>query len=161
MNMARAGTDDPTQTTPAGLYNYAVSYRAAADLIAAQGLTAFHPEAPTQFLYFHAIELYLKSFLRWHGFSLQQLFDISHNFGKMRSSAMAHGLVFGEVETAVLDALTKDIWSLARYIVTTDADREAVSIKHLSRACQALEKSVGEALHIVRGLDTLPHRKPR
>ena len=102
--MARADTDDPTQTTPTGLYNYAVSYRAAADLIAAQGLEAFHPEAPTQFLYFHAIELYLKSFLRRHGFSVQQLFDISHNFGKMRSSAMAHGLVFGEVETEVLDA---------------------------------------------------------
>jgi hypothetical protein len=165
--MARADTtDDPTQTTPIGLYNYAVSYRAAANLIAAQGLKAFHPEAPTQSLYFHAIELYLKSFLRLHGFSLQQLIDINHNFGKMRSGATGHGLTLGDAETKVLNLLSKAIWSRARYIVTTAAKRKALpSSAFLSRACEALEKSVGKALsasaHAVRGLDTLPHRKPR
>jgi hypothetical protein len=138
---------------------------AAADLIAAQGLTAFHPEAPAQFLYFHAIELYLKSFLRLHGFSLKKLVDIRHDFRKMRLSATEHKLTFEGAETKVLELLSKESWLRSRYIETAEVDRKALSIARLSQACQALEKSVGKALSAagctVRGQDTLPHRHPR
>lgn len=62
--MARAhmksnATDDPS---PLGFYNFAVSYHMAADLVAVGGLKATHPESVAMFLYYHAIELYLKSF---------------------------------------------------------------------------------------------------
>jgi hypothetical protein len=52
---------------PIGWFNFAASYHAAADLIVDQGLKATHPESPAMALYLHAIELYLKSFLRLHG----------------------------------------------------------------------------------------------
>ena len=53
--------------TPLGFYNFAVSYHEGADLIADRGLKATHPESVAMFLYYHAIELYLKSFLRLRG----------------------------------------------------------------------------------------------
>jgi hypothetical protein len=34
---------------------------------------ATHPDDPICFLYFHAVELYLKSFLRAHGASVEEL----------------------------------------------------------------------------------------
>jgi hypothetical protein len=58
---------------PIGLYYYAASYHVAADLICDQGLRATHPEAPATFLCYHAIELYRKSFLRFHGVSAKRL----------------------------------------------------------------------------------------
>ena len=61
--MARAhmksnATDDPS---PLGFYNFAVSYHMAADLVAVGGLKATQPESVAMFLYYHAIELYLKN----------------------------------------------------------------------------------------------------
>jgi hypothetical protein len=61
--MKSNATDGPS---PLGFYNFAVSYHVAADLIADRGLKATHPESVAMFLYYHAIELYLKSFLRLH-----------------------------------------------------------------------------------------------
>jgi hypothetical protein len=52
----------------------------AADLVCDHGLRATHPESPAMFLYYHAIELYLKSFLRFHGVSAKRLQCIGHDF---------------------------------------------------------------------------------
>jgi hypothetical protein len=59
--------------TPLGFYNFAVSYHEGADLIADRGLKATHPESVAMFLYYHAIELYLKSFLRLKGDTAKRL----------------------------------------------------------------------------------------
>ncbi len=42
---------------------------------------------------FHAIELYLKSFLRLHGVSAARLRHIGHDFQRLPSRAEAHRLV--------------------------------------------------------------------
>jgi len=88
-----------------GFYNYALSYHVAADLICDQGLKATHPEAPAMFLYYHAIELYLKSFLRFHGVSAKRLQSIGHDYKRLLSRASKHGLVLGELENEVLSML--------------------------------------------------------
>jgi hypothetical protein len=72
---------------PIGLYYYAASYHVAADLICDQGLRATHPEAPATFLYCHAIELYLKSFLRFHSVSAKRLQSIGHDYKRLLSRA--------------------------------------------------------------------------
>src|SRR5260221_7125218 len=57
-------------TTPLGFFNYALSYRAAADKLRICKLRATHPHAPVLFIYYHSVELYLKAFLRAHGLSV-------------------------------------------------------------------------------------------
>jgi hypothetical protein len=86
---------------PIGLYYFAASYHVAADLICDQGLRATHPEAPAMFLYYHAIELYLKSFLRFHGVSAKRLQSIGHDYKRLLSRASKRGLVLGELESEV------------------------------------------------------------
>jgi hypothetical protein len=56
-------------TTALGLFNYALSYRAAADKLQICKVRATHPHAPVPFAYYHSLELYLKAFLRAHGLS--------------------------------------------------------------------------------------------
>jgi tRNA(Ser,Leu) C12 N-acetylase TAN1 len=102
--MARAhmksnATDDPS---PLGFYNFAVSYHMAADLVAVGGLKATHPESVAMFLYYHAIELYLKSFLRLQGDTAKRLRKIGHDFQTLQSRAKKRGLPFGKVEEEVL-----------------------------------------------------------
>jgi HEPN domain-containing protein len=102
-----------------GYYNFAVSYHVAADLIADQGLRATHPEAPAAFLYYHAIELYLKSVLRLHGVSAKKLQKIGHDFRKLRSRAEQFGLDLQGDDSEILKLMADgDVWSRARYLET-------------------------------------------
>jgi HEPN domain-containing protein len=103
--------------TPLGFYNFAVSYHEGADLIADRGLKATHPESVAMFLYYHAIELYLKSFLRLKGDTAKRLRKIGHDFQTLQSRAKKRGLPFGKVEEEVLAMLDGEIWSRARYLI--------------------------------------------
>jgi hypothetical protein len=67
--------------SPLGYYNYAASY------VVGEGLEATHPSAPTTAMYCHAMELYLKSFLRLHGVSAMRLGWIGHDFRKLLTGA--------------------------------------------------------------------------
>jgi hypothetical protein len=94
--MARAhmksnATDDPS---PLGFYNFAVSYHMAADLVVVGGLKATHPESVAMFLYYHAIELYLKSFLRLWGDTAKRLRKIGHDFQTLHSLRQSVGKAF-------------------------------------------------------------------
>jgi hypothetical protein len=100
--------DDMDRHSAFGYYNFAASYHVAADLIEERGLRATHPGAPAAFLYYHAIELYLKSVLRLHGASAKKLQKIGHNFRALRSRAETYGL----------DLQDDDVWSRARYLET-------------------------------------------
>jgi hypothetical protein len=71
-------TDD-ARSSPLGFFNLAESYWAAAVALENAGLRTTHPTSPISFLYYHAIELYLKAFLRTHGHSAREL--RGKNFG--------------------------------------------------------------------------------
>ncbi len=65
--------------TPLGFFHFAASYRACAEKLRVCKLRATHPHAPLTFLYYHAIELYLKAFLRAHGHGSEKLrFELGH-----------------------------------------------------------------------------------
>ena len=70
-----ASRDD--RTTPEGLFNTARSYWHSGARLSTADLKVTHPHAPVTFLLCHAVELYLKAYLRLSGLSVGQLFKPS------------------------------------------------------------------------------------
>ena len=64
---------DDDRTTPLGLFNYARSYWQSAVLLHHARAKVTHPDAPVTLLLAHAIELYLKAFLRLRGVGIEQV----------------------------------------------------------------------------------------
>src|SRR5262245_47518692 len=58
---------DDDRTTPLGLFNFARSYWQSGVLLHDANAKVTHPDAPVTLLLAHAIELYLKAFLRLCG----------------------------------------------------------------------------------------------
>ena len=56
--------DDDERTNAVGLFNTARSYWRSAEYLNVANLSVTHPQAPVTFLFCHAIELYLKAYLR-------------------------------------------------------------------------------------------------
>ncbi len=56
--------DQDERTNSMGLFNMAEAYRLSAEALRKAGVAAGHAESPIRFLYYHAIELYLKALLR-------------------------------------------------------------------------------------------------
>jgi hypothetical protein len=65
--------NDDERTTHLGLFNYAHSYWVCAATLEGKPLDITHKDAPVDYLYYHAVELYLKSYLRLKGHNLKQL----------------------------------------------------------------------------------------
>jgi HEPN domain-containing protein len=145
--------------SPIGTYNYAASYHVAADLICDQGLYATHPESPAMFLYYHAIELYLKSFLRFHGVSAKRLQCIGHDYKRLLSRASGHGLVLGELEREVMSVLDGDNWSRSRYLEI--GTLRGPTLYGLSETSMSLRRQVAKVLREAGLPVRMPgHRKP-
>jgi hypothetical protein len=128
-----------------GVFNFAACYRAAADLLAKQALKATHPGDPISFLYYHAIELYLKAFLRLQKVSMSKLRGIGRDFIALGVRSQHKELVIDSKTNEISALLTEsDAWGRARHL---EVGMLAVpDIEELGRACQRLHKSVGEAL---------------
>jgi hypothetical protein len=58
--------DDNERTNSMGLFNTAEAYWMSAVALQAAKVRAGHASQPVRFLYYHAIELYLKAWLRQH-----------------------------------------------------------------------------------------------
>lgn len=91
---------------PIGVFNYAKSYYEAATALSRIEVSSTHPEAPVRFLYIHAIELFLKSFLRTHNFNDQELASkrFSHSIKNLLETSIEKGL---KLETEILEFLRK------------------------------------------------------
>lgn len=145
---------------PIGIYNYAASYHVAADLICDHGLRATHPESPAMFLYYHAIELYLKSFLRLRGVSAKRLQSIGHDYKRLLSRASKDGPVLGEQENEVLNTLDGEIWSRSRYLEIGYVRGPAVYA--LSETSKSLRQEVAKVLREAGQPVRMPsHKKVR
>jgi HEPN domain-containing protein len=133
------------RTTALGLFNYARSYRASADHLLSAKLGVPHPHAPLTFLYYHAIELYLKAYLRSQGHTVAQLRQVSHNIRELSTEVQSRGLVLDDEDKEVLETMVEANNVIrSRYIQTgafTRPEEEA-----LSRTCAALEALVADAL---------------
>ena len=79
---------DDDRTTPLGRFNYARSYWQSAVLLHHARAKVTHPDAPVTLLLAHAIELYLKAFLRLRGVGIE---EVRTTFGHdLKSLLMKH-----------------------------------------------------------------------
>lgn len=138
-------SDEIERTTPLGLFNYARSYWRSAEYLHTAQLKLTHPAAPVSFLFYHALELYLKAFLLSQSLSLGSLKAIGHRLDKAGGKAIELGLVLMDEDKEVLDIIGDSHTVInARYIVTGAFSRPAEEA--LSRTCLSLDNSVGKKL---------------
>ena len=85
-----------------------------------QGAKVTHPDAPVTLLLAHAIELYLKAFLRLRGVGIEEVrTTFGHDFKKLVDEASTRGLSLGKEEIDIAAVLTeKESIRRSRYIET-------------------------------------------
>jgi hypothetical protein len=154
--------DDDERTSPVGLFNTARSYWQSAEHLSAAALDVTHPQAPVTFLFCHAIELYLKAYLRGMGSTVAQLKKVGHRVGNLAKSAAEIGLSLDPEQSEILSHVDDaDVAIEARYIVTGFKDRP--TNEALSSIAKQLDRDVSGALakleHPVR-VETFQRPRP-
>lgn len=97
------------------------------------------------FIYYHAIELYLKAFLRSEGFTVAELEGIGHKFKNLQERCADRGLHFDDEDKEVLAIMaTPGTWSGTRYLQVGFEQRPTLSA--LRRTCRGLDASVRASL---------------
>jgi hypothetical protein len=138
--------NDDDRTTPFGLFNYARSYWQSAVHLHHAAVKVTHPDAPITLLLAHAVELYIKAFLRLRGLSAEDLkTSFGHDFRKLVKEGQARGLHFDDEDKEVATILTEqESIRQSRYIETGSYTRP--SLRALSAICKSLDQSVADAL---------------
>jgi DNA-binding MarR family transcriptional regulator len=138
-------TEDDERTTAVGLFNTARSYWRSAEHLNVAKLNVTHPHAPTIFLFCHAIELYLKAFLRGKGQTIGQLKTLSHRIAALAETATKNGLKLDPEHSEILTHIQDDDVALeSRYIVT--GFKQLPTIEALSAVAADLDNKVCSAL---------------
>jgi hypothetical protein len=134
-------------TTAVGLFHYAESYWLSGRALEAKRVDCTHPDAPVSFLYYHAIELLLKAYLRQQGMSPREMASkgYSHQTGALARQAEKLGLRLTEgVKEVVLLMEKTDAVIRSRYIKTGGLRRPRHDA--LDPTCESLRETVGQAL---------------
>lgn len=147
MSKEAAEDDRNERTNPIGLYNYAVSYHEAARALGNVKAKTTHPDSPIYFLHYHAVELFLKSYLRLKGVSVTELASnkFGHKASRLGNRAAELGLFLSDEDIEILRIMAEtDIVIRARYIRT---GRFSIpSLDAVDRTCQSLRESVCQAI---------------
>ena len=134
------------RTSDVALFNTARSYRRSAEyLLKGRLKEVTHPHKPVEFLFCHALELYLKAYLRATGSGVKALQRKGHVFSKLLSTDKKRGLEVAPEDKAALRRL--DDWDVAieaRYIIT--GPRHGFEPEVFAALCLNLEHRVGSAL---------------
>src|SRR5215831_8207505 len=85
-------------TNALGLFNSAECYRQAADILASERRRF---DQPIRYLFYHALELYLKAFLRTD-LTLDGVIRYGHRFRRLRGACTTRGLPLEQHEREVL-----------------------------------------------------------
>ena len=142
------------RTTALGLFHYAHSYAASARELSNLKLAATHPEAPTRFLYGHAIELYLKAFLLLNGMTVKELRfkPYGHDTESLHDKAQEFGLFLTLPDVDAIEFIANQ--TIDRYIVT--GMRKVVPLAMLEQACRSLHERIGPSVYKSEGLNGPP-----
>lgn len=142
-----ADVTEHDRTSPLAFFNLAESYWTAAVALESAQLRATHRNSPISFLYYHAIELYLKAFLRAHGHSAKELRGkkFGHRTCCLSERAAGFGLHFDDEDLQVFSLMAcTDAVIRSRYIETGYFCWPAPEA--LDRTCKSLRQSIGQAL---------------
>jgi hypothetical protein len=130
-------TDDD-RTNPMGLFHFARSYWQSAEHLLQHPIPVTHSTAPITFLFYHAIELYLKSYLRSDGVTVKELRQYSHGVNKLGNSAEKRGLSLVDDDREVIQLMDEyDNVVRSRYITTGAFSRPEEQA--LSAVCNRLD----------------------
>jgi hypothetical protein len=145
-NKVQNEEDSEERSTPLGFFNYAESYRAAAQTLEASDFKATHPEAPIRYLYYHSLELYLKSYLRFKGVRVEELrTKYRHRFCCMANASHELGLDLPEAVIASFShMMISDEVMRSRYLETGYFNWLALDA--LYNVCQMVRDEVGTEL---------------
>jgi hypothetical protein len=138
---------DHDRTTPLGLFNTARSWWRSGVSLAALDLskTVTHPAAPVTFLLCHALELYLKAYVRGVGHDLASLKKMGHRVSDQAAAAHDSGLEITEADMEILSHVSETETAIeARYIVT--GFKEQPTTEALATVAEHLDISVGQEL---------------
>lgn len=135
-------TTEDDRTTPIGLFNYAHSYwKSASELQNVKIANVTHPEAPVYFLYVHAIELFLKAYLRLSK-TVQELKNVSH---RVEDLQLACADLFSDADPThkgTIDMIKQHkINTQSRYIYT-GAKNSYPEPTHLEQLCNFLYNTI-------------------
>jgi HEPN domain-containing protein len=105
-----------------------------------------HAEKPRRFLYYHALELYLKALLRQKHSMATVRDKFGHQIKLLVREAETLGLVVRENDRTVL-ALIDDTDAMidSRYIRT--GTKRLAALEALCRTCESIRDGVGTILH--------------
>jgi hypothetical protein len=147
------------RTNAVGLYNFAESYRHAADRIRASKAKPLRFDAPIRFLYYHAIELYLKACLRGDGLTPSEIKSrYGHGFKKLQKACVLRGVVFDDEDIDVIGLVDGSNYWRSRYI-ETGLDYYA-SLQGLARTSDSLARSGCDFLRSRKFIIHKPLRTP-
>jgi hypothetical protein len=140
--------DDDDRTTREGLFNTAEAYRLSAMALERHPVEVGHAAKPVQFLYSHAIELFLKALLR-QKHSVKTIRDeFRHDIKKLVAEAETLGLVVSCEDRDVFAVMEDtDVLLEMRYIRTgTKTSLETIELGKLRRTSLSVRDRVAEAL---------------
>jgi HEPN domain-containing protein len=127
------------------LFNTARSYWRSAEYLSEARVKVTHPQSPVTFLLCHAVELYLKAFLRGKGNTLGELRKWGHNVATLAENAKASALSLSPLSSETLSHVTEaDVAIESRYIVT--GFKTVPTIEALAQVASELDEQVGRAL---------------
>ena|SRR5258708_7820632 len=147
MHNSDAEITEEDRTNEVGLFNTAESYWKSAAALYEAEVKASHPLSPVLFLYYHAVELYLKAFLRGNGHSPKQLRSkkFGHRICCLTDRASELGLSFMDEDKEIFSMMgTTDALLRSRYIQTGAFSWP--SPEALDRTCRSLRVSIAKDL---------------
>jgi|SRR5579872_858816 len=138
---------DEERTNEVGFFNTAETYWKSAEALYRAKVKASHSLSPILFLYYHAIELYLKAFLRGHGLSAAKLRSkkFGHQICCLSDKAAQLGLSYADEDKEVFSLMsTTDAIIRSRY--TQTGFHTWPSPEALDRTCRSLREGIHKAL---------------
>jgi hypothetical protein len=137
--------DENERTNAMGLFNTAHSYWKSATALEKAKLKLTHADDPIRFLYYHAIELFLKALVRQaHGVEEVRK-KFGHKIGPLVEEAVKLGLFVMDKDREVFGLMADtDTVIESRYIRT--GFKTWPSMGALERTCKSMHESVGKNL---------------
>jgi HEPN domain-containing protein len=138
--------DQDERTNSMGLFNVAEAYRLSAEELRKARVDAGHAEHPIRFLYYHAVELYLKALLRLRHDVETIREDYGHKTLRLVREAENLGLLVDDEDRRIYELMgDTDAVIDSRYIRT--GWKTSPTIESLSRTGLSLRSEVGRLLH--------------